>query len=105
MPYENSEDPDEPVFKGSPCKQRIHNRRKPNLGFFETLHMTTIQLTGLQTHPAIGLSKTRFCKLIRMSSMVQKKIKIKSTLVRYGETFYGHHTALNTRCIEVKGNL
>ena len=35
--------------------------------------------------------------------MIPKEIKnIIWTMMKYGEMFYGHHTALNTNCTEVK---
>ena len=86
-------------------KQRKHKRTKILvLVLLSLLIYSTVVCEMPWAPPPISTCLSRIAfKVTRIWSLISKEIKnIISTMVRYGETFYSRHTALNTSCSEVK---
>ena len=79
--------PHNKICKGWPWKYWKH---KTKIGVWVSLI--------LPKSPASSLSRTQFSSIIiRMSSMVPRKIEVKTDMMECEETFYDYHMAPNTK--------
>ena len=73
-----------------------------SLGFIKTFHMQQCSLQGCIRKLALASVELDFLRYHNRLNDLKGNNNKNYNMIKYGETFYGRHTVLNTSCSEVK---